>query len=71
MTYRLGDYLFLPAYGHPSLSSVTVNYKNITELTNLPAFTMYVVTVSAVSSSGVGRWNTIKAPTDDAGVDDN
>ena len=48
-----------------------MNYKNITELTNLPAFTMYVVTVSALSSSGVGRWNTIKAPTDDAGVDDN
>ena len=48
-----------------------MNYKNITELTNLPSFTMYVVTVSAVSSSGVGPWNTNKAPTDDAGADDN
>ena len=49
-----------------------MNYKNITELTNLPAFTMYVVTVSAVSSgSGVGPWNTNKAPTYDAGADDN
>lgn len=47
-----------------------MKYKNITELTNLSAFTMYVITVSAVSSGGVGPWNTIKARTDDAGIDD-
>ena len=50
---------------------VTVSYTNITELTNLSAFIMYVVTVSAVSSGGVGPWNTNKAPTDDASADDN
>ena len=53
-----------------NISSITVKYKNITELTNLSAFTMYVITVSAVSSGGVGPWNTIKARTDDAGIDD-
>lgn len=47
-----------------------MKYKNITELTNLYAFTMYVINVSAVSSGGVGPWNTIKARTDDAGIDD-
>ena len=47
-----------------------MKYKNITELTNLSAFTMYVINVSAVSSGGVGPWNTIKARTDDAGIDD-
>ena len=31
---------------------------------------MYVINVSAVSSGGVGPWNTIKARTDDAGIDD-
>lgn len=53
-----------------NISSITVKYKNITELTNLSAFTMYVINVSAVSSGGVGPWNTIKARTDDAGIDD-
>ena len=47
-----------------------MKYKNITELTNLSAFTMYVINVSAVSSGGVGPWNTIKVRTDDAGIDD-
>ena len=47
-----------------------MKYKNITELTNLSAFTVYVINVSAVSSGGVGPWNTIKARTDDAGIDD-
>ena len=47
-----------------------MKYKNITELTNLSAFTMYVINVSAVSSGGVGPWNTIKARTDDAGIAD-
>lgn len=53
-----------------NISSITVKYKNITELTNLSAFTMYVINVSAVSSGGVGPWNTIKARTDDAGIAD-
>ena len=47
-----------------------MKYKNITELTNLSAFAMYVINVSAVSSGGVGPWNTIKAQTDDAGIND-
>lgn len=47
-----------------------MKYKNITELANLSAFTMYVINVSAVSSGGVGPWNTIKARTDDAGIAD-
>ena len=46
----------------------TVTYTNITELTNLSAFTIYVINVSAVSSGGVGPWNTIKARTNDAGT---
>ena len=49
---------------------VTVTYTNITEPTNLSAFTIYVINVSAVSSGGVGPWNTVKARTDDAGTDD-
>ena len=36
----------------------------------MSAFTMYVINVTAVSSGGVGPWNTIKARTDDAGIDD-
>ena len=49
---------------------MTVAYANITELTNLSAFTIYVINVSAVSSGGVGPWNTIKikARTNDAGT---
>ena len=47
---------------------VTLTYANITELTNLSAFTIYVINVSAVSSGGVGPWNTIKARTNDAGT---
>ena len=46
----------------------TVTYTNLSELTNLSAFTIYVINVSAVSSGGVGPWNTIKARTDDAGT---
>ena len=46
----------------------TVNYTmNFTELTNLTAFTEYVVTVSAVSSGGVGPKALIIARTDEAG----
>ena len=46
----------------------TVNYtKNFTELTNLTAFTEYVVTVSAVSSGGVGPKALTIARTDEAG----
>ena len=52
------------------LSLVAVNLTNTTELTNLSAFTMYVINISAVSSGGVGPWNTVKARTDDAGTEE-
>ena len=52
------------------INFVAVNLTNTTELTNLSAFTMYVVNVSVVSSGGVGPWNTIKARTDDAGTEE-
>ena len=46
----------------------TVNYTmNFTELTNLTAFTEYVVTVSAVSSGGVGPKALTIARTDEGG----
>ena len=48
---------------------MTVNYTNETQLTNLSAFTMYVINVSASSSGGVGPWNTTKARTGDEGTD--
>ena len=47
---------------------VTVTYTNLTELTNLSAFIIYVINVSAVSSGGLGPWNTIKVRTNDAGT---
>ena len=47
---------------------VTLTYANITELTNLSAFTIYVINVSAVSTGGLGPWNTIKVRTNDAGT---
>lgn len=50
------------------INLVAVNLTNTTELTNLSAFAMYVINISAVSSGGVGPWNTIKARTDDAGT---
>ena len=50
------------------INLVAVNLTNTTELTNLSAFTMYVINISAMSSGGVGPWNTIKARTDDAGT---
>ena len=52
------------------INLVVVNLTNTTELTNLYAFTMYVINISAVSSGGVGPWNTIKARTDDAGTEE-
>lgn len=52
------------------INLVAVNLTNTTELTNLSAFTMYVINISAVSSGGVGPWNTIKARTDDAGIEE-
>ena len=52
------------------INLVAVNLTNKTELTNLSAFTMYVINISAVSSGGVGPWNTIKARTDDAGTEE-
>ena len=46
----------------------TLNYTmNFTELTNLTAFTEYVVTVSVVSSGGVGPKALTIARTDEAG----
>ena len=51
------------------MSFVTVNLTNTTELTNLLAYTMYVINISAVSSGGVGPWRSTKARTDDAGTD--
>ena len=53
-----------------NLNFVTVNYTNITVLSNLTPFTVYVINVSAVSSGGVGPGNTTKALTDAAGKDD-
>ena len=52
------------------INLLVVNLTNTTELTNLYAFTMYVINISAVSSGGVGPWNTIKARTDDAGTEE-
>ena len=52
------------------INLVVVNLTNTTELTNLSAFTMYVINISAMSSGGVGPWNTIKARTDDAGTEE-
>ena len=49
-------------------SFVTVNYTNTTELTNLVAFTVYVINVSAVSSGGVGPGNYAMSQTDDTGT---
>ena len=43
---------------------VNVNYTtNITALSNLTVYTMYVINVSAVSSGGTGPANTVKART--------
>lgn len=51
-----------------NLSFATVNYTNTTELTNLVAFTVYVINVSAVSSGGVGPGNYAVSQTDDTGT---
>lgn len=52
-----------------NISYMTVSYTtNYTELTNLTAFTTYIVNVSAVSSGGVGPGNWTTAQTDDAGT---
>ena len=52
------------------IRNVTVNYRtNNTELTtNLTVFTEYVITVSAVSSGGVGPGNSTTARTHDEGT---
>lgn len=42
--------------------------KNITTLVNLTAYTVYVVSVAAVSSGGIGPANAIKARTDAKGM---
>ena len=51
------------------VSHVSVNYTiNSTTLTNLTAYTMYVIRVSAVSSGGIGPANTVEARTDSEGT---
>lgn len=48
---------------------MSVNYTtNTTVLTNLIVYTMYVISVSAVSSGGIGPANTAKARTDARGT---
>ena len=50
-------------------NQVSVNYStNSTTLTNLTAYTMYVILLSAVSSGGIGPANTVKARTDSGGT---
>lgn len=59
---------YYPVRLERDLGFVTVNYTaNYAELTNLTAFTEYVVNVSAVSSGGVGPGNWTTARTDDLG----
>ena len=49
---------------------VRVNFTtDTTTLTNLAAYTMYIINVSAVSSGGIGPANTARARTDAAGRD--
>ena len=59
--------IYHPVGLEQNLSFVTVNYTNTTELTNLVAFTVYVINVSAVSSGGVGPGNYAVSQTDDTG----
>ena len=59
--------IYHPVALEQNLSFVTVNYTNTTELTNLVAFTVYVINVSAVSSGGVGPGNYAVSQTDDTG----
>lgn len=61
------------SYYPPNLRSnfkyVNVNYTtNTTTLTNLTVYTKYVVSVSAMSSGGMGPANTVKARTDAEGT---
>lgn len=60
---------YQPVNFERNVNFVTVNYTNATQLTNLSAFTMYVINVSALSSGGVGPRITTKARTGDAGTD--
>ena len=60
--------IYHPVALEQNLSFVTVNYTNTTELTNLVAFTVYVINVSAVSSGGVGPGNYAVSQTDDTGT---
>ena len=53
-----------------SVRFVRVNFTtDTTTLTNLAAYTMYIINVSAVSSGGIGPANTARARTDAAGRD--
>ena len=59
---------YVAADSYSDFHLTTVNYTtNFTELTNLTAFTEYVVTVSGVSSGGVGPKALTIARTDEAG----
>ena len=59
--------IYHPVGLEQNLSFVTVNYTNTTELTNLVAFTVYDINVSAVSSGGLGPGNYAVSQTDDTG----
>ena len=62
MGYKIS---YFPVGLERNFSFMTVNYTtNSTELTNLIVFTEYVVTVSAVSSGGLGPWLSTTAQTD-------
>ena len=62
---------YYPATFEWNVRFVTVDYKtNSTELSNLAAFTIYVIKVAAVSSGGVGPRSMISVQTKDAGIID-
>lgn len=59
---------YRPVHLERLFNVITVNItKNFVELVNLTVFTEYVISVSAVSSGGVGPGNTTAAKTDEAG----
>ena len=63
VTYRSDDL-------ESDMNFVSVNFTtNITTLSNLTVYTMYIVNVSAVSSGGIGPESTIKARTGAEGKD--
>lgn len=55
---------YFPADSENKINYVKVNFaSNNTILSNLTAYTIYVINVSAVSSGGIGPANTAKART--------